>query len=260
MNDKRRISCGFFLQVAVLLLLAGFVWTPYEPVAQAFLADRLALPSLRHPMGIDGLGRDVLSRVWRGGSHTLLMGAGAMAGAAVSAALLLVVERTAPRFVGRAVQQAVGVWIAIPVIFVGLLLLVFLNPSPGTLVFAAAVGLVPLAFRQLRVFWMEQIRAEYVRASVILGADYKRLFFRTLWPNLKADVAVLLKLLFALAVLELSGLAFLGLIGDPDFPELGALLRENQRYLFQRPMLVFWPGLVLTGLLVSVQLSGTKRK
>lgn len=160
---------------------------------------------------------------------------------------------------GRAVRQAVGVWIAIPVIFVGLLLLVFLNPSPGTLVFAAAVGLIPLAFRQLRILWLEQTRTEYVRASVVLGTTMGRLFWLTLWPNLRPDFLALLRLLFALAVLELSGLAFLGLIGDPDFPELGALLRENQRYLFQQPLLVLWPGLILTVLLVGVQLPGARR-
>ena len=156
-------------------------------------------------------------------------------------------------------MRAVGVWIAIPVLFVGLLLLVFLRPSPGMLVVAAAVGTTPLVFRQLRVLWREQKSAEYVKASVVMGAGTRRLVTKTIWPNLRPDVGALLRVVFALAVLELSGLAFLGLVGDPDFPELGALLRENQRYLFLRPSLAVWPGVVLSGLLFGVQMLGSRR-
>lgn len=242
------------------ILLAGLIWTPHDPMAQEFLADRLAAPGWPHVMGVDGLGRDVASRVWLGGAHTLVMGIGATVGATMVALILLGMEQSGPGILRRAIRQMVGVWIAIPVLFVGLLLLVFMRPSPATLVLAAGVGCVPLAFRQLRVLWLGQRKAEYVRASVVLGAGRWRLLRVTLWPNLRADVWALVKLVFALSILELSGLTFLGLIGDPDFPELGALLRENQRYLFQRPSLVIWPGLVLSGLLLTVQLSGVRRR
>lgn len=243
----------------VALLLTGLGFTPHDPMAQDFLEKRLMPPSWAHPMGVDGLGRDVLSRVWLGGAHTLLMGLGATVGALTVALAFLAAEQTGPRWLQRAIRQTMGVWIAIPVLFVGLLLLVFLRPAPGTLVLAAAVGGVPLAFRQLRILWLEQRKSEYVYASLVLGAGRWRLLRRGIWPNLKPDVWAVVKLVFALSVLELSGLAFLGLIGDPDFPELGALLRENQRYLFQRPALAVWPGLVLSGMLLTVQLSGVRR-
>jgi peptide/nickel transport system permease protein len=243
----------------MLLLLVGLFATPYDPMGQDFLESRLAPSSWAHPMGVDGLGRDVASRVWAGGAHTLVMGISATLGALAASLLLLAAEQNGPIVVGRAIRQTIGVWIAIPVLFVGLLLLVFLRPSPETLVLAVAVGGVPLAFRQLRILWLEQRKSEYVMASLVLGAGRWRLLLHTVWPNLRPDAWAVVKLIFALSVLELSGLAFLGLIGDPDFPELGALLRENQRYLFLRPGLVIWPGVVLTGLLVAVQLSGLGR-
>lgn len=241
-------------------LLVGLFYTPHDPMAQSFLAERLAGPSWKHPMGVDGLGRDVASRIWIGGAHTLLMGIAATCGAWLAALALLMVEQSGPMLARRAIRQTVGVWIAIPVLFVGLLLLVFLRPSPETLVLAAGAGSVPLVFRQLRVLWLEQRNAEYVTAGVVLGTGRWRLFYRNIWPNLRPDVWAVAKLVFALSVLELSGLAFLGLIGDPDFAELGALLRENQRYLFQRPSLAIWPGIVLSGLLLAVQLSGVRQE
>lgn len=260
MSEGKKWGQEAVLFTGVVVLMVGLFFTPYDPMAQDFLDHRLASPSWAHPMGVDGLGRDVASRVWSGGANTLLMGISATLGALLAALMLLVTEQTGPHLLRRAIRQTVGVWIAIPVLFVGLLLLVFLKPAPETLVLAAAVGGVPLAFRQLRILWLEQKKAEYVRASVVLGAGHWRILHRSVWPNLRPDVWAVVKLLFALSVLELSGLAFLGLIGDPDFPELGALLRANQRYLFLRPGLVIWPGLVLTGLLLAVQLSGTGRE
>ncbi len=255
----RRVRILAVLLVAVAIL-AGFFATPHDPMSQEFIGERLAGPSAEHWLGVDGLGRDYFSRVWRGAANTFAMGTAGAAGAFLLAVVLLGIEQAMPRAVGRAILRAVGVWIAIPVLFVGLLLLVFLRPSPGTLVVAAAVGTTPLVFRQLRVLWREQKSAEYVRASVVLGAGTRRLVTGTIWPNLRPDVWALLRVVFALSVLELSGLAFLGLVGDPDFPELGALLRENQRYLFSRPSLAVWPGVVLSGLLLSVQFLGTRRR
>src|SRR5690625_1659928 len=120
MVNQRSWATWFLFLLAAGLLLGLFL-TPHNPMAQSFLSERLSGPTWSHPMGVDGLGRDFLSRVWRGGAHTLLMGAGAMAGAAFGAIVLLIVERMGPAFIRRSVRKVVGVWIAIPVLFVGLL-------------------------------------------------------------------------------------------------------------------------------------------
>jgi ABC-type dipeptide/oligopeptide/nickel transport system permease subunit len=238
------------LWFAVLFLAGvGLFWTPHDPGAQSFRDSALAGPSMVHWMGVDPLGRDLLSRLWRGLGHTVAMsGSAAVAALFVSGLLLFFAES-----LGRRVRQVVGglinLWVAVPVVLLGLLLLVAFRPSPGTLIWAAALGNVPLCFRQLRVLWREQMAAPYVEASRALGAGFWDLLRRTIWPNLKPDLWGLMKLLFAISALELSGLAFLGLIGDPDFPELGAILKQHQADLFRAPWLVLWPGLWLSGLL-----------
>ncbi len=252
---------GFDLAVLGVLFVAviGWVYTPYDPVEQAFMDIRLTGASWNHWLGVDGLGRDVASRLWRAAANTVGMGAAATTGCLLSAVILLALEQGGPAWVRRSIRGVVAAWIGIPVLFVGLLLLVFLRPSPATLVLAAALGSVPLAFRQCRVLWLEQRQALYVTASVVLGASRGHLLRQTLWPNLKIDFLALAKLVFALCILELSGLAFLGLVGDPDFPELGALLRQNQTYVFRQASLVVWPGLTLFVILSLIQLSNIRR-
>lgn len=238
--------------------LVGLVWTPHDPRASAYFDAVGQGASWAHWMGVDPLGRDVFSRVWAGSGHTIVLGGAAAAGALVLAALLLVVEQRGPRVVRTMVRSLTAAGLALPVLFVGMLLLVFMPASPWTLVLACALGGVPFAFRQLRVVWLEQAGALHVTASQALGAGWRHLLGFAIWPNLKPQAAALARLLFAASVLELSGLSFLGLAGDPDQAELGVLLRRHQAELFQQPMLVLWPGVFLCGLLLLVHLANVR--
>jgi len=244
----------------IVWAIAGLVWTPYDPRATAHLDIAGQGSSAAHWMGVDMLGRDVLSRVWHGSGQTVVLGGAAAAGALALAVLLLVVERRGPRAVRRLVRSLTAAALALPVVFVGMLLLVFLPASPWTLVLACALGGAPFAFRQLRVVWLEQVDALHVTASRALGAGWRHLLVFSLWPNLRPEAAALVRLLFAASVLELSGLSFLGLAGDPDLTELGALLRRHQGELFRQPTLVLWPGLFLSGLLLLVHLTNVRRR
>lgn len=254
--NVRRFQAADFVAICLLsLALLGTVFTPYDPSAQRFRDAALAGPSMAHWMGIDGLGRDFLSRLWSGAGHTVLLASLSLLATLVLAVGLLALERAFPRFPGRLIRMAVGIWVAMPVIFIGLLLLVFLKPSPGALVWAVALGNLAFAFRQLRVYWIKTRGALFVQASEVIGARGWGLFRWAIWPNLIPDLFALGRLLFAISALELSGLAFLGLIGDPDFAELGSILKQNQAYLYQAPALVILPGVVLSALLLATHLS-----
>lgn len=244
--------------VALLLLsflLLGVLLTPHDPMAQDFRDRALEGPSITNWMGVDGLGRDFASRLWRGAGNTILLAGTGTVITLLLASSLVSIEQSGPAWCGRFIRMVIGLWVALPVIFIGLLLLVFLKPSPGALVLAIGFGNLAFCFRQLRVLWVTVRNALYVQSSEVLGSQGWRLFRWAIWPNLKPDLLALARLLFAMSALELSGLAFLGLIGDPDFPELGSILKQNQAYLYQAPMLVIIPGALLSFLLLSVHLS-----
>jgi len=243
---------AYLLPAIMAFVLLGLLWTPHDPGDQSFRAEALAGPSAAHWLGVDPLGRDVLSRVWRGAANSVLLGGAAMLLGATGGLLLVLLAEGLGKRVAATVQGLIGLWVAVPVIFLGLLLLVFLPPGPGALIWAAALGIIPLAFRQMRVMWREQAGALYWQASQALGARGWTLLRYTAWPALAPQLGALARLLFAICVLELSGLAFLGLLGDPDFPELGAMLRQYQAFLHSAPLLLVWPGAVLVGLLALV--------
>lgn len=236
-------------------VLCGYFLTPFDPMDQGFREHALGGPSGSHWMGIDGLGRDFMSRLWRGAANTVSLATASLALTLLLSSLLVSIDQAGPSWCSKLVRTVVGLWVALPVIFIGLLLLVFLKPSPWALVLAVGLGNMAFAFRQLRVYWLGVRQALYVKSSEVLGSRGWNLFRWAIWPNLKPDLFALSRLLFAISALELSGLAFLGLIGDPDFAELGSILKQNQAYLYQAPMLVVLPGLFLSLILLSVHLT-----
>ena len=261
MRRERRLPWEEVLFLCLLLgSLAGLLWTPHPPLAQDFREQAWEGPSLRHWMGVDAMGRDVFSRTWRGAANSVAMGLTATALTLLLAGMLLLAREGLGRPIRRVIDFGVRLWVALPVVMVALVLLVFLNPSPATLCLAAALGNLPFAYRQGRITWKERRRELYVLSSEVLGARGITLWRNALWPAMAPDLLAIVRLLFALSLLELSGLAFLGLAGDPDFPELGALARQHQSYLMQQPSLVLWPGLWLVLLLTSNHLAGRSRQ
>jgi len=242
-------------------VLCGAFWTPHPPNAQSFRELALEGPSLRHWLGVDGMGRDFASRLWAGSAHTVLYGTGASLISFLLSILLLVLHRSLPEKAGSLIPSLIGLWVAFPVLFVGLLLLVFLNPSPPTLLLAVGLGNVPFTWRQLRILWHEHRNAPHVVASRVIGNRGWPLFREAVWPNLRGEIGTVFHLVLAFSILELSGLAFLGLVGDPDFAELGSILKQNQPFLYQAPVLVFLPGALLSLLLLVIYLGpGPARK
>lgn len=240
MSRARWLAAG-----VLATLLLGTVYTPMDPYAQAYFESRDSGASWEHWLGVDRLGRDFLSRLWRGAGNSLAFAALASAGALLAAGGLLGVERLGGRAVAAAARSVAALGLAMPAALVGLLAAVFMERGPFALALAVALAGTPFAFRQLRTLWIEQVRAPYVEASRAVGGGWRHLFRFAIWPNFWPQLVELAKVVFAFGLLELSALMYLGLGGDPNWAELGSLLRDGQRQISQDPAAALWPGLLL---------------
>ena len=66
---------GTITGILLIFIVIGFFITPYDPNAMDASA-KFAGMSLKHPMGCDNFGRDILSRVMKGAGTTLSVAAG----------------------------------------------------------------------------------------------------------------------------------------------------------------------------------------
>lgn len=250
---NRDNGLNLVILASFVLVLIGLVYTPHDPYAQLYFSERLSGSSMAHWFGVDRLGQDYFSRIWRGAANSFFFALiGSLVVLSVSS-LLLCLERKGGRVVGNMVRSAVSFGIAMPAIFVGLLIVTFMERGALALTMAIGVAGVPFAFRQLRILWGELVATPYVEASRAIGGAAWHRFRFTIWPNLWPQLLGLWKLVFAFALLELSALTYLGLAGDPNWAELGTLLREGQKLLLNSPAFVIWPGLGLCFVLGMVR-------
>ena len=76
MKDNPYLLAGAIITgVILLMIILGLFWMPYEPTAMN-ASEKLQGISLRHPMGTDNMGRDILSRVMYGSRITLFIAIG----------------------------------------------------------------------------------------------------------------------------------------------------------------------------------------
>ena len=96
---------------------------------------------------------------------------------------------------------------------------------------------------------------EYVLASRTLGASNKRLIFRHILPNSLGTIVTSSILMIPSVIFSEATLSYLNL-GLQGVDSFGLVLSKNQQYLATSPMLVVFPAIIVSLLMISFNLFG----
>ena len=194
--------------------------THTTPIEQDLL-NTYASPSREHLLGTDELGRDTLTRLVYGARVSL--GVGFLA---VSVALAIggVVGLCAGFYGGwldDVLMRVVDVVLAIPAIFLYILMAILFRPNAITL--ALIIASLSWAFlaRLVRAEVLSLRSRDYVLAARSIGARDTRILSRHVLPNCLQIVIVAASLGIGQVVLIEAALDFLGLGIQEPTPELG---------------------------------------
>ncbi len=80
--------------------------------------------------------------------------------------------------------------------------------------------------------------------------------FRHVAPNLLGPTIVFSTIDMGSTLLAVSGLSFLGFGVGPPTPEWGAMLAEARSFLDKAPILLLWPGVAITIMVLAFNLAG----
>ncbi|WP_246291304.1 ABC transporter permease subunit [Lentzea indica] len=205
-------------------------------------AARLASPSLAHPLGTDGLGRDVLARVAHGAPATI--------GVAVAVCVCSYVVAMAIGFlpgIARGTAEATNAAAARDRRHprgrrAG--------PRHDRASLAVAPGLVARLAAHAAAL-VEQTRASaHITAHRALGASPSRITLHHVLPAVAGPVARNAVLRLPAIALGLASLGFLGLGAQPPAPEWGLMLAESLPYVERAPFAALSPAVML--LIVAV--------
>ncbi|MBI5396185.1 MAG: ABC transporter permease [Verrucomicrobia bacterium] len=241
--------------VLAAALLAGVIGR-HGPLEQPFRDRMLAPPSLAHPFGVDGAGRDVLTRVLHGTRLTLGVAGAAAALSLVAGVVLGAWAAMRGGWTDLMVSRATDALISFPPLLIGLFLLAVLGPSPRSVALAVGVAGVPAMVRQVRAAFLAERAQEYVLAAQALGAGRWRIAAGQILPNCAGIILVTATLQFGGAILEAAGFSFLGLSGQPDAPEWGNMLRQEYAVFRTAPHLVIVPGAAIAWTVLACNLAG----
>ncbi|MGA7615322.1 MAG: ABC transporter permease [Thermoanaerobaculia bacterium] len=235
---------GAITLALIVVALAAPVIAPYDPDVQQTRL-RLEGPSHAHPLGLDDLGRDVLSRVIWGARVSLRVGFSVVLLAASLGIFLGALAGYAGGWLDTIIMRFSDVLLAFPGILLAIALVAVLGPSLNNVILAlATIGWVGYA-RLTRGQVLKIREMEYVTAAKALGARPHRILLRHVLPNVINPVIVMATLGLAGAILAEAALSFLGLGVQPPTPSWGAMLTAGRRYLGIANHLAIYPGIAI---------------
>jgi peptide/nickel transport system permease protein len=245
------------LAVLVLIAAGGLLLPQVLPDYRAQVFPPLLGPSLSHPFGTDWAGRDLLARVALGARVSLTIGLTSAAIAATLGAAVGLVAGSAGGLVDALLMRCVDAALAIPRLFVPLLILAVLDriPLPVLVVVLGITGW----FTTSRLVRGEVLRLKeepFILAAEALGARRGRIIFRHLVPNCAGPLIVAGTLAVADVLLLEAGLSFLGLGVQAPTPSWGAMIYDGRSSLVTVPWPSLFPGLAIVVTVLAVNLVG----
>lgn len=246
--------------IPIAIAIFGPLLAPYPP--DAIIGTPFASPSGQHLLGLDFVGRDVLSRFLNGGRTAILV---ALAGASIGYLLgvaIGVVSAYRRGWLDEIFGRATDLTLAFPALILALLLLAAFGSSIEVVVIAIAITTAPGAVRIARAAALEIVDLPYVEAARARGESLSYISRREILPNIKGSLLADYGLRLTAAILLVSALSFLGLGLKPPAADWGLMIGENRIALTVQPWPVLVPvfAIALITIGVNLILDGQRRK
>jgi peptide/nickel transport system permease protein len=249
---------GLLILLPLLGLVATYpLWLADGPNSVDLMA-RNAAPDLRHLLGTDGVGRDVLARLMQGGRTSL-----EVAGLSVSLSLLIgflvgAFAAFGGRWADAAAMRCVDLAMTLPPVILLLVLASIIGTGVGPTVWVIALLSWPVLARMVRARLLEVRERDFVVAARGMGAGTFHLLFRHGLPNSIDILVVYATLQIANAILLEAGLSFLGLGIPPPAASWGNMMNAAQSTVVLEHYVWQWmsPGAALVLAVLAINFIG----
>ena len=233
--------------VLIIAIIAAAVFAPviapYKE-AQQDLTARLQGTGMKHLLGTDELGRDVLTRILFGARVSLVVG---IIPSVISLIIGLILGMIAGYFGGAVdylLMRLVDIMLAFPSLLLSMVIMYTLGRYANSVIciFAALsiTGWASVA-RVVRSQTLSLKESVYVEAARSIGVGKFRIMFRHIFPNCIPSLIVLFTLNVPSCILSESTLSFLGIGVQPPAASWGLMVNQSKQFLFGMPWLALAP-------------------
>ncbi len=254
-RNRLAVAGGALLALVAVLAVTGPWCVPYAYDAQDTALGAVS-PSMRHWLGTDPLGRDLLTRLLHGGRVSLGVG---LAATAVSLLIGVFYGALSGYAGGRAdavMMRIVDILYALPFTVFVIILMVFFGRN--YIFLFVAIGAVEwlTTARIARGQTLSLRQREFVEAAVVMGFSRGRILLRHIIPNMLGPIIIYATLTVPRVMLLEAFLSFLGLGVQPPMSSWGLLIREGVETMEEYPWLLLAPGLVFSTTLFALNAFG----
>jgi peptide/nickel transport system permease protein len=242
--------------LTALVLIAVIAPLTLRQAAEQLTPNAALGPSAEHWLGTDDFGRDLLGRALVATRLTLLMTTGAAAISVISGVVIGLAIWLSGRRVREIALRVLETAVAYPSLIFALVIAAVLEPGVSSAVIAIGIAGIPGFARITANLASSVSNSEYVVTARLLGVSPVRIAARHMLPNMAEPLLILSATVFALSLVEISALSFIGLgVQAPEY-DFGRLLNDSLGALYTQPVEAVGPSVMiaLTGL--SVMLIG----
>ena len=249
-------TAGFILSMVIILMaFTSLVWTPYD-ANKMNPRQRLEGPSIRHLLGTDQYGRDILTRVMVGAVNSIIVGLVTVAiGLTIGVALGLAAAYYR-RLVDETIMRLSDFLFGFPAVLSAILITSILGPSMVNAMLAIGIFYIPVFARLTRAVALSVWEREFIEAARAAGINDWVITRRHVLPNILSPLLIQGTIQFAVAILAEAGLSYLGLGTQPPHASWGRMLNEAQTFMSLSPWMAIFPGVAIAWAVLGFNLLG----
>lgn len=247
--DRGGISGLALIGLLIAGALLGPAFIASDPATQS-LSDRLLPPvwvsgDSAHPLGTDGLGRDLLARIAAGARISLAVGVVATLLAGLIGISLGLLAGGLGGVMDRLISWLTDVQLAIPFVIVAIAVTATLgNSLPNVVLVLTLTGWVGYA-RIVRLQARALRGAPFIEAARAMGGGPSRMLTRHLLPNLTVPLLTVAGQQVAAMIMYEAALSYLGLGVPRETITWGGMIAAGQETLATAWWVAAMPGICL---------------
>jgi peptide/nickel transport system permease protein len=253
----------FLLSIFALMALSSFIPPLIDPMYNPMTGvdpqiSHSVGPSLRHWLGTDFIGRDILSQLLAGARVAFMVGISAAFMSIVLGTTIGMVAGYAGKMVDSVLMRFSDMIMVMPTLLVVLILSsLFGQLNIWTIVLLIALFRWPGVSRVIRAQTLSLKQRPFIDAARVAGASHFRIIFRHIMPNVLPLALLYMTFRVTSAIVIEAALAFLG-FGDPGTVSWGMMLQWVWKtgHMFKAPYWLLPPGICISLITLSFYMLG----
>ena len=233
--------------LACLFCFVGPLLYHTNQVASNLAASNVP-PGKGHPLGTDENGYDILGRLMVGGQSSLEIGAAVAVIATTTGVIWGAIAGFSGGLIDAVMMRIVDVILAIPALFLLLILATSAPPSILELIIVLSFLAWQVPSRLVRGESLSLRTREFVQAVQVMGGGSARAVIRHIIPNTMSTIVVNATFQVADAILVLAVLSYLGFGLPPPAATWGGMLSDGSSYIFAG----YWWQVYPVGVLIVI--------